>query len=369
MIYRTLNRPGALGAVLLAGALGACNGDTCPVVTTWMAPDFDANTSEAIALREQIATLVGTMRDAEEAGTETTASSLETLYDGAGLSAAANPGFDPIAKDTFTEFEQLSAVGPVDLVDDTGAWAPGDHGGILGTSSRGINEGGIEVRQITDKGLFAGGALYRYAAQQTAGDVDPAAVESIAAAFGTSASLGADELDDSAGYANDMGFYGEVTAALTEAHGHAEDEACAADRDAALVRAFRAWELAMFARFIYYANEAQAVVAAEVSNESVATASHELSEGLGLAIGFYGLDAPASGPLAGSVRLVSDAQIERMMTALGVNIGDLGASTTGELLVDPDAFAAGVAEAEAAVAEAFGLTADEVAAFRVESGG
>ena len=34
------------------------------------------------------------------------------------------------------------------------------NGGIYGTSPRGMNAGGIEVRQIVAKGLFAGGALY-----------------------------------------------------------------------------------------------------------------------------------------------------------------------------------------------------------------
>lgn len=357
------------GLILSAGALSACGDDpaNCPVVETWAAPDWDANTTEAIALREQLNTLSGGMRDVEE-GTAVDAAVLTQGYEAGSpsLMDATSPAFQPIVDDVFAEFVELAEAGPADLVDDSGAWTPGDHGGIFGSSSRGINEGGLEVRQITDKGLFAGAALYRYAAHSTASGVDAAGVENIAAAFGADPALSSEEVTDSANYANSMGYFDEVTVALTEARGHADvaDEACTPERDAALVRAFRSWELAMFARFVFYMNEAQATVAAEVTDDSVATASHQISEGIGLALGFYGLDAPASGPLAGSVRVATDAQIEAMMTAIGVDVDDLGASTLGELLVDPDAFRAAVDAAEAEIATTFGLTAAEVEAFR-----
>ncbi len=364
-----LRRSPVLRAALFVGIASACN-DACPV-EEWSAPDWDANTAEAIALREQLNTVGTAMRETEQ-GTRAldTAALAQAFQSGTpSLQEITSPQFQPIATDATTEFVELAQVGPVDLVDASGAWAPGAQGGIFGSSSRGINEGGIEVRQIVDKGLFAGGGFYRYAARLTAGEITPATVEAIAAIFGTGAELSTTELTDSATYANSTGFFDEVSGGLTAAHAHAGDDACSMEGDEALVAAFRSWELAMFSRFVFYANEAHAAVAAGVTDDNVATASHELSEGLGLVLGFYGLDAPASGPLASGVRVVSDADIERMMTALGVNIGDLGMSTTGQLLVDPTALESGVREVEAAVAAAFGLSAAEVEAFRTEVAG
>lgn len=363
------------GTLLLsASALTGCGDEApaCPAVEAWAAPEWDANTAEAITLREQLNTVVSGMRDVEEGATLDTAALAQGFDEGTpSLRTIGNPGFASVAENAVTEFVALAQVGPLDLVDDTGAWAPGEHGGIFGSGNRGLNEGGLEVRQIVDKGLFAGGAFYRYAAHETASGADAATIEAISAAFGADATLDPEMRTDSANYAGSMGYFDDVTIALTVARGHAEvaDEACTPERDTALVTAFRTWELAMFARFVFYVNEAHATIAAELTDDTVATAAHQISEGIGLALGFYGMDAPSSGPLAGGVRVTTDADIEAMMSAIGVNIGDLGASTTGTLLVDPAALQAGATAVEAAVAEAFDLTADEVAAFRVETEG
>jgi hypothetical protein len=356
-------------AALVAGLTTAC-GESCPVAEDWDAPDWDTNAAESLALRGQLDTLGTALRETEQGTRTLDAAALTAAWEAGSPSLldVTSPGYQPIVDDALAEFGELAAVGPTDLVDDTGAWTPGAAGGTFGSSTRGINEGGIEVRQMIDKGVFGGAGLYNYAAGLTAGDVHAETVEAIAAAFGAESGLSAEEeITDSANYANSMGYFDDVAVQLTIAHGHAENHDCEADRDAALVAAFRTWELAMYARFVFYANEALAAVTAEVTDESVATAIHELSEGLGLAAGFYGLTAPASGPLAAAPRVVTDAAIERMMTAMGVDLDDLGASSTGELIVDPTALETGVREVEAAVAEAFGLTQAEVEAFRVET--
>jgi hypothetical protein len=125
----------------------------------------------------------------------------------------------------------------------------------------------------------------------------------------------------------------------------------------------------MFARFTFYLNAAVGLSTDTASDDDIADAIHELSEGLGLAAGFHGLDAPVSGPLSGSARAVTDADIEKFLTALGVDLSDLGASTTGDIVVDPAAFGAAQDEVEATLTEAFDLTEADLASWLTPTAG
>lgn len=341
---------------------------------TWSAPSFATNSATALALRAHLDTLTGdaTMRGAE---TETVVvdevSDLTALYEAGtpSLASVAVDEIDAIVNDVFVDFVALVLAGPQDLVDDNGDWTPGASGGLYGTSPRGINTGGIEVRQIVDKGLFAGGVLYPYALSLTEGTITEATIDDLAAAFGTDETLNFENRTDSANYAYSMGFHAAIAQALTDAKAYAADGDCTAERDAALVTFFRTWEQAMVARTIYYANAASTGLAAATTDDEWAGALHELAEGLGLTLGFYHLPHPTSGPLMGAGRVMSDADIEAMMTALGVDIADLSASTTGEFVEDPTGFAAGVITLETRAMTVFGFTADDITAFRTPTAG
>ena len=58
---------------------------------------------------------------------------------------------------------------------------------------------------------------------------------------------------------------------------------------------------------------------------------------------------PATGPLAGKGRVSTDAGLEAMAEALGVDLDDLGASTTGTFVNRPADFATAAAAYDAAV--------------------
>lgn len=362
-----------LTAVMVA-LCGACTNDTemCEV-TPWEAPEWETNARAALALRAQLDVLVAdTMRAAEEGTVTVDGVEVMTGPYMAGdpsIASITTPFYDGVTNNAFEEFAQLSATGTADLWDDEGNWAPGDDGGIFGSSFRGINEGGLEVRQLVDKGLFAGGALYSYAVTLTEGEISPATVEAIAALWGTNAALDSGELTDSATYSFRMGYAAAMHEALTAARAYASNEACGAERDAAIVEVFRTWEESMFARFVYYANAGASQVGAATSDDDVAGALHALSEGIGLAAGFRGVTNPASGPLSGAARVVSDAQIDAMMDALGVNLQDLGASTTGEFVSDPATFDAAVLDVESTVAGALQLDQAAVEAWRAPTEG
>ncbi|HEY8430219.1 MAG TPA: hypothetical protein VIL20_17680 [Sandaracinaceae bacterium] len=347
----------------------------CPVEPpdTWDAPDFETNAAEALALRAQLDALAGeTMRGAEQ-GTVTVGGvdDLNALFEAGdpSLASVATPFAVDLMADVFEEFVELVGAGPQDLVDESGAFVPGTAGGIFGTDSRGINEGGLEVRQLVDKGLFAGGALYNYALGLTEGQITPATVEAIGAAWGTHATLDPEMRTDSANYSRAMGYHARMVEALVAAHAYAADEACTAQRDEALRTFFRTWELSMFARFVYYANVAAVGLGAVSSDDDVAAALHEIAEGIGLALGFRGVATPSAGPLAEGGRVVTDAQIDAMMDALRVNTSDLGASTTGDFVADPAALGEAVRQVEEIVSEAFGLEPADIQAWRSPTAG
>lgn len=373
-----MNKTSLVVACALAGLFIGCSNPSTGMCTVepgeWSAPEWEANTATALALRAQLNTLVSdTMRAAEQD---------PTLVDGVddltgpytagdpSIESVTTPYYAGVVADAFEEFVELTAAGPVDLVDDSGAWTPGEAGGIFtDDGQRGINEGGLEIRQIVDKGLFTGGALYNRAVTLTAGDISPATIEAIAALWGANSTLdptleGDDRLTDSANYSHSMGFFAQMRASLTAAHAYAAEDACGAERDAAIVEFFRAWELSMIARFVHYANVAASEVPAAASDDEVGHGLHELAEGVGLALGFRGVPNPASGPLSGGARHLTDAQIDDMMSALGVNPDDLGASTTGNFVNERDTFAPAVMDVEGFVADYFELQAADVEAWR-----
>jgi hypothetical protein len=342
------------------------------VPAAWSAPAWDTEAAVALALRAQLDALTATaMREAEQ-GTRVIddLADLTALYEAGDPSVAdvATPAYDAVVQDAFEELIELLAAGPGDLVDDLGAWQPGTQGGVFSDSFRGMNEGGIEVRQIADKGLFTGGGLYAWAVGQTAGEITPATVTAIAAAWGADRDLAADGVvTDSANYTFQMGLFDSVADPLRAARAYAADAACTAERDDALREAFQAWERSMAARFIYYGVRAEGFLSAPGGDADIATALHELSEGVGLIGGFYGMTGPAAGPYT-SGRLITDTQLTEVLTAVGVNLDDLGASTTGGFVSAPAALSAGLRDAEATLAAAYGFTADQIAAFKLPTG-
>ena len=350
-------------------------GVTCQVTPgAWSSPSFATNAAEALALRAQLDLLTGamTMRGAEQ-GTVVVddVADLDAVYNGGtpALSSIATPAMDAVVDDAFAAFVPAVLAGPRDLIDDTG-WNPGADGGIFGARLAGFNIGAIEVRQIVDKGLFAGGGLYRYALGLTEGTIYDAMFDKLAAAWGSNATLDPMMMpQDSANYSFRMGFHAGIAKALTDARAYAADPDCVAERDAALVAFFRLWEHSMMARAVHYGNAGVSKLALATTDDARVDALHEYAEGMGLAIGFHGLAHPASGPLAGAGRVISDADLDAILTGYGVNRTNLGASTLGssyvtDTLSGGQAFQTGVTAAETRVKQVYQLTDADIAAYR-----
>jgi hypothetical protein len=377
-------------ATFLLAALSAACGDDKPELTTpdasmpdsppsacavtpgaWSAPDFATNAAEALALRAQLDLLVGasTMEGAEK-GTAPDideVSDLEAVYNGGtpAFSSKVHATMDAVIGDAFPEFIAIIAAGPKDLV-GTG-WDPGEHGGIYGARKAGINAGGIEIRQIVDKGLFAGGALYPYALKLTEDTLTPATIDAIAAAWGSNATLDSTQgvRTDSANYSFGMGFHADMAQLLTDAKAYAADSKCTTERDTAIVTFFRKWEQSMIARGFFYANGLDTGLATAGTNDDMlANALHAYSEGLGLIIGFYGAPSPTSGPLANNGRTITDADIAAILTELKVNRTDLNASTIGEFIDDSSLVAPAIANVATKLKQVYGVTDTVIAKWK-----
>jgi len=347
--------------------VGQCGG-----TPTWSAADWDANTADALGLRAQLDTLIGdpTMRGAETGDVALTGlADLTDIWDGSpSLAAVASPGHTPVVEAAFDEFVSILAAGDQDLMDGDGLWAPGADGGIWGDSTRGINEGGLEVRQFVDKGSYTG-VLYAYAVSLTEGDITPATIDAIAATWGTNATLDPDgDLTDAAGYAFDMGFHAEMADALAAAQTHAGDAQCQAERDAALVTFFNLWEQSMFARMVFYGNRAEGKLLAATTPSEFADVLHDLAEGVALIAGFAGMPEPTAGPLVGE-RIFTEAHVSTVMDGFGVDLGALGSSTVGVLLESLPALEAAVEAGEGATMDAYGVDAATVAGYAMPTAG
>jgi hypothetical protein len=368
-----------LGWLAAGAALGGCGDDdadaqdtcTLAVPTEWTAPDWAANAADALALRARLDALVGDtlMRGAEVGNVVLSGpQALTDAYEAGDPSLAdvTSPAFAPLLNQAFEEFVALVDAGAQDLIDPVGpTWTPGTSGGIYGLDYRGIDAGGIEVRQVVDKGLFAGAGLYAYALQLTAGPIEPGTIEALAALWGTDSNLDNQVVTDSAVYSYRMGFFSRIRAALIEAKGYAGNTRCTQKRDIAIQAFFKWWEQSMFARAVYYANAAANGRQTATSDELYADALHDLSEGLALAASFRDLADPGEGPMAGAPRQSNDQAIDTLLEAVGVDLADLNASTTGVLWTeDPSAFAAGVLTLEAQVTSMFGLTSAEIESYR-----
>ena len=96
--------------------------------------------------------------------------------------------------------------------------------------------------------------------------------------------------------------------ALIDAKAYVADPTCTAERDSSLQRVFATWAQGLFARFVFYTNKAATGMTAATTDDAKSGALHDMGEGLSLALGFYQLAAPTSGPLSGQQSPMTDAR-------------------------------------------------------------
>jgi len=290
------------------------------VPTGWDSTGFETNAATELSLRAQLLALYARTDVATHATpTPTGITDLTELFDAGdpSLRDVMTDTYETITLDLFERF--IPTVGVV--LDPTVTWNPtpsvSDVGGRLcgpaGTDTSGcwnFTPGGVEARQVIDKGAFEA-ALYHQAYLLSTGDITPATIDRVAALFGANADFDVDGTNvHAANYAKGMGFYGVVRGHLIAAKAYAADAPnCATQRDEALAAALLSWEQSQYARFVYYANRAFTVYASGTATQAQnAETLHWLAEGLGLIYGFKGLPTDA--------RVITDSEIDAILTLM-----------------------------------------------------
>ncbi|MFW5920570.1 MAG: hypothetical protein ACOCUS_01930 [Polyangiales bacterium] len=362
---------------------GTDGGSTCEV-TDWSAPDFETNAATALALRTQIADLSGFMdahRDDPSSAPISSVDDLNAYYEDMGdpsLSEAITAEYDTVIGKAFNDMVALADVGVVSTATDgSGAWDGGPDGGIFEFPSEGVshalNGAGIEPEQLVDKGMFAA-VSYNYALTLTEGEITPATIDSLAAAWGTNATFDTDDTADAAGYSYSMGFHEQLTGYLEAAKSYAAADGCDAELEEAVVDFFRFWEIAIMARAVYYNYNGLTGVGGADSDAVIVDELHAWAEGVGLALGFYGMPDPESGPLVDEGRVITDAQIEEMMDAIYVDLDT--ADTFNDSMVadelvgaEPSDIEERIGMFESPIMEAYGVTEEDVEGWYEETPG
>jgi hypothetical protein len=382
---------GAAGAGA-AGGMGGAGGDASggggeagapPVcdaaaLTAYESPDYATHATTSLALRSQLGALNGLMRQAEMSLAVTPSSEdLLALYEAGtpSLRDETTSFFDVRALVLFGYFE--GAAGNVWVPADPPTGPGGKYGAYL------FSADGIDLRQAVEKAVF-GATMYNYALKVRAktpfgleeldellaiygahptfpGDsetMDMALVpfpDRIGAQYAERRSpkaLGdtSQPLDPAA-----PGPYFRIKQRFLDAKAAIEaGPACDGAREEALDAILLEWEAAIGATVIYYLNDAFVKLTADNATETqLAAGLHSYGEAHAFITGWRGL--PAGG------RLITDAQIDEILSELGINL--MGPSTAFELLTDSASAAPRLLTGIELVADVYGFTAADIDAF------
>lgn len=306
-----------LSLVLLACGPAAqpaiCSADSYPD------EGFAANAADALALRTALKNLNDPMKSAEASTAVTvTAAQLEALWTAGtpSLQSISAPGHRAVVSEVFTKFALASG----------NAWTPVDPaagpGGVYGSWI--FTAGGVDLRQLMEKGLFGGGH-YAEAARLMTPAATPADVDQMLALFGANPTF---PMDDKAPTDPDVhtavyakrrtnpaaatpGPYLAIKAAFISARAATAGGAeCAPQRDAAFVTIREQWERTLLGTVVYYmTSSAMTLEKPAPTAAEKASALHGIGESIGFLRGLRALPA--------SQRVIGDAELDQVLTTLG----------------------------------------------------
>ncbi|HEU4412644.1 MAG TPA: hypothetical protein VFS43_45795 [Polyangiaceae bacterium] len=366
-----------------AGTGGAAGSNTtaCGAVlpAAYDGTNFATNAAAEIAVVAQLKALSDRMKSSEDNNTPATAAELTTLFDGGtptlrSVTTAYFAGKLAGGADTlFGEFEEAATANAA----APGTWvpanppAPGSEGGKLSTWI--FNERGVDLRQVTEKGLY-GAALYNHALALTKGTVTAATVDKLVAIFGARPALPGDSAAEAGDNADRFaaqyaerrspkdattkapvsGPYFEIKKALIAAQADAVKGAgCEADLAAQLTTFRQQWERSNYATVIYYMNDA-ATKLASTDPAQQAAGLHSYGEAIGFVSGFKGVAADG--------RTITDVQIDALLAKL--KAPDAGPVESYLFYTDAAVHSAALGEVIADVTTIYGFSNAEVESFK-----
>ncbi|HKL39804.1 MAG TPA: hypothetical protein VJ894_03950 [Cryomorphaceae bacterium] len=287
------------------------------VPSEYLAPDYDGNTSTEAVVIEELSAFATAAGNAE--ANAQTGMTIDPIDYPATLSSVTFPNYR-ILVEVWKEELVAAANSPTEFVipDMTGP-DPSEEGGLLG--SRLLDEYGLELEQMLEKGSF-GAACYNHAtAVIDAGDLTAGDIDRLVEIHGTDPNFNPETAEAAAKYSKrrsnqvtNTGYFYDIRDNLITAKAAIEGgSAYNAVRDEALEAYLLNWERSNFATVIYYCNaakigiqEALVITDEEERRSELGSALHAYAEGVGFAHGFRGLEN----------KFITDAEIDQILAKL-----------------------------------------------------
>lgn len=287
---------------------------------TYISPSYDDNVVAEATVIDELGAMTSDANDAEANAQSTTVSAITYPSN---LSAVTLSSYRALVTEWLVELvasanddDGFQNPGP------NGTPAAGEEGGLLGT--RLLDENGLELEQMVQKGSF-GAALYNHALSViNAGNLTADDIDKLVEIHGTEPTFNPELTTQAAVYSRrrsnqttQTGPFYEIRTSLITAKAAAEAIEDGGDfqdtLDNALDEYLLAWEESNFATVIYYCNATRVQILAAQDDEDRGDALHAYAEGVGFAHGFKGV----------SNKLITDAEIDSILSKLLAEDGEV----------------------------------------------
>ena len=323
---------------------------------TYASANFDANTSKEATLRTEISGLSTALKAADN-GSKITESSLTEKYSGTALKSATTSYYQGKVATWISDLA-LASGNTFDLEN-----APSGEGGLF--INRVLDENGIELQQLIEKGLYAA-AMYNHAITIIDGTLTEASIDQLVKAFGAhptfpNSDAAANNPDVyAAKYAarrtrSTGGFYLDIKKNLITAKAAiVAGSAYNAERDQALNEFKLNWEKSAVATTINYLLGAYAKLnKANLTNTDRVDALHDYSEAVAFLHGWRTIPQKH--------KKITDAQIDALLTLLKAPYN--ATPTSYEFAKNPSANIGKFEEAINQIKSIYGFTDQQVSEF------
>jgi len=322
----------------------------------YISPSFDANVSAESTVIDELSTMTSAANDAESNAQSTTVSNIP--YPST-LSAVTTTNYRTLVDGWLVEL--VKAANDDDGFQNPGLGTPADdeEGGLLG--SRLLDENGLELEQMVQKGSF-GAALYNHALTVINGDLtNSTAIDKLVEIHGTDPTFDPSSTTAAATYSRrrsnqntQTGFFFDIKTSLITAKAAIEAGAAFdSERDQALADYLMAWEKSNYATVIFYCNDTKTKLQTAGGDEGIlGGAMHSYAEGVAFAHGFKGI----------SNKQITEQQIDNILELLLAPDGQIPESYR---FLNDATLIENLDEVIAEIQSIYGFTNEEVATFFV----
>jgi hypothetical protein len=301
----------------------SCNPEPEPleIPVNYTSANFESNTTFENGLHNELSQLATELNNAEAQAQKEPVSEINYPSN---LSSITNPTYNDLIDQWLPELVKAANSNTAFQLPNANDPIENEEGGLLG--NRLLDENGLELEQMVEKGAFAA-ALYNHAISLiNAQEINTATIDQLVRIFGTNAEFDIETTSGPATYAkrrsnntNGSGFFYNIKNSLITARTAIEaGEDYSEQKDEALNSFLLNWEKSNFATVINYCNATKLLIqeAASLSDSTqkiikMGDAMHAYAEGVGFTHGFKGL----------ITKQISDEKIDQILELLLAQVG------------------------------------------------